>query len=332
MFTEDMIRLLEHLRAQKMDEQENMVTPKEEPEDKAIKSEVDKTKAKDDAETFNMEDIPDADIEKAKKGTLKKDNPTAEVKDKELKQIYSSRKSSIYLCNECCKTFVVKDLKESCPKCGKKNIEMLVEADSSMVPTYKHVFAVKYKDGDTEEETRMEAFDESDARNMTSKGHSGRKILSVNKISENKEPPFTIEGYLGKGQIDILWSGNTYGDAMDAFSELSDETKSKYKFVNIIDNTDDIGEAKDERGKRDGTGPYKDSYQKKDKAVGKRKEAGETCPNESKVDEQTEDNYTTVAKGISDKVSAEKLAKEQDGQVVADEQDEKKFMVIKKAE
>lgn len=35
-----------------------------------------------------------------------------------------------------------------------------------------------------------------------------------------------------------------------------------------------------ERGKRDGTGPYKDSYQKKTSDAGKRKQAGETCPKE----------------------------------------------------
>ncbi|HUW44062.1 MAG TPA: hypothetical protein VMV95_03835 [Bacillota bacterium] len=33
-----------------------------------------------------------------------------------------------------------------------------------------------------------------------------------------------------------------------------------------------------ERGKRDGTGPYKDSWQKENKEKGKRQEQGEECP------------------------------------------------------
>jgi len=32
------------------------------------------------------------------------------------------------------------------------------------------------------------------------------------------------------------------------------------------------------RGKRDGSGSYKDSYQRKTKTIGKRKARGEKCP------------------------------------------------------
>lgn len=39
-----------------------------------------------------------------------------------------------------------------------------------------------------------------------------------------------------------------------------------------------IVEGKDDRGKRDGTGPYKDSYQRKISKEGKRKSIGEKCP------------------------------------------------------
>lgn len=37
--------------------------------------------------------------------------------------------------------------------------------------------------------------------------------------------------------------------------------------------------SKTARGKRNGTGPYKDSYQRKSKRIGKRQAAGEKCPN-----------------------------------------------------
>ena len=37
---------------------------------------------------------------------------------------------------------------------------------------------------------------------------------------------------------------------------------------------------KKERGKRDGTGSYRDSYQKTQSKKGKRKERGEDCPKE----------------------------------------------------
>ena len=53
---------------------------------------------------------------------------------------------------------------------------------------------------------------------------------------------------------------------------------------------------------------------------------------ESKLKEQEEDSFTTIAKGITDKADAEKLANEKDGQVVVDEDDEKKFAVIMKEE
>lgn len=36
--------------------------------------------------------------------------------------------------------------------------------------------------------------------------------------------------------------------------------------------------AKTTRGKRDGTGPHKDSWQRKHKKKGKRQERGEPCP------------------------------------------------------
>lgn len=40
--------------------------------------------------------------------------------------------------------------------------------------------------------------------------------------------------------------------------------------------------SKTRRGKRDGTGPYKGSYQKKTSKVGRRKAAGQPCPKSKK--------------------------------------------------
>jgi len=47
--------------------------------------------------------------------------------------------------------------------------------------------------------------------------------------------------------------------------------------------------SKEQQGIRDGTGPHKDSWQRSNKKVGRRIEAGETCPKtestkEDKVD------------------------------------------------
>uniref|UniRef100_A0A6M3L6T1 Uncharacterized protein n=1 Tax=viral metagenome TaxID=1070528 RepID=A0A6M3L6T1_9ZZZZ len=39
---------------------------------------------------------------------------------------------------------------------------------------------------------------------------------------------------------------------------------------------------KNARGKRDGTGPYKDSYQSTQSSVGKRQQAGQPCPKKKK--------------------------------------------------
>ncbi len=36
------------------------------------------------------------------------------------------------------------------------------------------------------------------------------------------------------------------------------------------------------RGKRNGSGPYKDSYQRKESKIGKRRQAGNPCPKKKK--------------------------------------------------
>ena len=53
---------------------------------------------------------------------------------------------------------------------------------------------------------------------------------------------------------------------------------------------------------------------------------------ESKLKEQENNNYKVVAKGIADKLDAEKIAREKDGIVIQDEEDSEKFQVIKKGE
>lgn len=37
---------------------------------------------------------------------------------------------------------------------------------------------------------------------------------------------------------------------------------------------------REERARRDGTGPYKDSWQRKNRKEGRRKESGKECPEE----------------------------------------------------
>lgn len=53
---------------------------------------------------------------------------------------------------------------------------------------------------------------------------------------------------------------------------------------------------------------------------------------ESKLKEQEEDVFTTVAKGIVDKVDADRLAKEKEGQVIQDPEDKDKFAILVKKE
>ena len=53
---------------------------------------------------------------------------------------------------------------------------------------------------------------------------------------------------------------------------------------------------------------------------------------ESKLKEQEEDTFTTIAKGITDKADADKLAKEKEGQVIQDEEDKTKFAVLVRTE
>lgn len=49
-----------------------------------------------------------------------------------------------------------------------------------------------------------------------------------------------------------------------------------------VETVDNIEMAKTQRGKRDGTGPYKDSYRQKSGKVGRRKAAGVVCPQKKK--------------------------------------------------
>jgi len=60
----------------------------------------------------------------------------------------------------------------------------------------------------------------------------------------------------------------------------------------------------------------------------------ESWDNKSKLNEfeDNKDGYTTLSKGIADKDTADKLAQEKQGTVIQDEEDEKKFAVIKKTD
>jgi len=56
-----------------------------------------------------------------------------------------------------------------------------------------------------------------------------------------------------------------------------------------INEAGELVKAKNERGKRDGTGPYKDSFQKQNSPIGKRKAAGEECPEDKREKMKDED-------------------------------------------
>ncbi len=51
--------------------------------------------------------------------------------------------------------------------------------------------------------------------------------------------------------------------------------------MKILKTAKHIESSKKERKKRDGTGPFEDSFQKKNKDKGKRKQKGQECPCEN---------------------------------------------------
>jgi len=83
--------------------------------------------------------------------------------------------------------------------------------------------------------------------------------------------------------------------------EEDDEEDKEAKAKDKDGEEEEVKEAgKDERGKRDGTGPYKDSNQNETKGKGKRQENGEECPNK---EASTKKKYVKLA-NLDDKTKS----------------------------
>jgi len=237
----DLKKAKEYFGESKVDEAEGSVPP----------SQTMKAQEKPDiaAEDFHMEDYSGEDLEKVKSKSAETGNAIRKVEDNELKVKPSEskgktrRKKSLWLCTECCKTF--ESEKKFCKVCKTdEHVEKIIEADASgLVGFTKHVYQVDYKTKDGQEKsTRVMAFDEDDAEDMMLRKADVKEVLKIELIKEGKDRP----------------------------------------------------------GKRDGTGPYKHSYQRRKYGKGRRRMAGKKCPvkKESKVVESVEELVGEVP-GIS---------------------------------
>jgi len=89
-------------------------------------------------------------------------------------------------------------------------------------------------------------------------------------------------------------------DAPEVKAQSKDKTPTELK-DNKETSTD---EGKTQRGKRDGTGPYKDSAQRSISDVGRRKQAGEVCPKESEESGQGEKKILDISELGDDELVA----------------------------
>jgi hypothetical protein len=118
----------------------------------------------------------------------------------------------------------------------------------------------------------------------------------------DKEPTVGIEDFQKKESRKIKENSNPFTDdektklkkilkknMTDLKNEEEKALMNKYLGVVLTSGEeracDLLGEGKEERGKRDGSGPYKDSAIRQTGNTGRRKRSGEECPNQGKVTE-----------------------------------------------
>jgi len=202
------------------------------------------------------------------------------------------------------------------------------KVEESEVPFYKSVFAVQYTINGTDEEDRVEAHDEEDAKKMVLKKKPEAKDLKAKKIGESKvnetvqELVGEIPGINRHDQEILNWAveNNTIQNEWPSedimIDLLSKEEKADFGMTEEDPEGVDLGDLKSIYLKYVLLPKAKEEYAKQE------------VPEESKLKEQDENGYRTVANGFSNRDEAEEVAKEHDGQVISDPDENDKFAVI----
>jgi hypothetical protein len=264
--------------------------------------------SKEDAERLSMEDWSEEDKDGApkRKDKVEYDSKLREPEEKEFSQEvkYERKTDPLYLCNECFKTFRSKGF--ACTFCASPKTERIVkevavtqDVADSIISFYKQA---RGKGKSREEATQIAA-----------------------KASKGRMDPVSVRRLLDKEGIDTA-----------TIPERPEESKIKedgtdvgyYKFVFSVQYKLD-GAAKEDRVEAFNEEDAKRMVLKKqpDAIIIGAKKIGE-----AKVKEQDENGYMTVAKGIEDKQTADSVARDKGGQVIADDEDPKKFAIVVKKE
>jgi hypothetical protein len=145
-----------------------------------------------------MEDYSEEDLEKVKSKSAETGNAIRQVEDDELKQEPAKAKKAkkeskstftkqkpLWLCNSCFKTF---RSDENICSCKSTNTEKITEGEGWAVGHLKHVYNVEFELAGKKDSTRVEAFDEPDAKRLVQRIKPGAKILGITKVQEDKIP------------------------------------------------------------------------------------------------------------------------------------------------
>jgi len=124
----------------------------------------------------------------------------SKIEEKEFKSTFTKQKS-LWLCNSCCKTF--RNDKDICEHCQSKDVEKITELKGE-VGFFKHVYQVDYKLDGKKDSTRVEAFDEFDAKRIVQRIEPKAIIIGAKKIGESKN---SKQGDKEKEQIKKLSEG-----------------------------------------------------------------------------------------------------------------------------
>lgn len=130
-----------------------------------------------------------------------------------------------------------------------------------------------------------------------------------------------------------ITQGKQYAGSWDI--EFKDLTETKVKEASRTTSSENVGKGVDQNGRRGIIVGCKKHAYVVEFEDGKTSDVWSFNINiveESKLAEQEDNGYTTIAKGIEDEGTAEVLAKDKNGHVIQDLEDDKKFAVIIKKE
>jgi hypothetical protein len=197
------------------------------------------------AEDYHMEDYSEEDLEKVKSKSAETGNAIRQVEDDELKQepdkVTKSKKESVsvfarqkplWLCNSCFKTF---RSDENICSCESTNTEKITEGEGWAVGHLKYIYNVEFEVAGKKDSTRVEAFDEPDAKRLVQRIKPGARIIGVKKIGEGKSPK---QGDKEATQIKKL--SETVSELISEVPGISKEDQLYLKWAlnkNLISNT-----------------------------------------------------------------------------------------------